>query len=264
MSITAPRIQEFDLPVLDGEIYAKAWWVGDAGVQPPIILLHDSLGCVDLWRDFPQTLAQASGRSVIAYDRLGFGQSSPKTHALPPDFVLTEAQGGFAQLLTQLALDDFIVLGHSVGGGMGIAIAAAYPECCRALVTISAQAFVEERTRAGIRAAARAFAEPGQMQRLEKYHGDKARWVLDAWVNTWLSPAFADWNLDRPLARVVCPILAIHGQDDEYGSVAHPQRIAARAGAAVTLECIPACGHLPHREQTAVTLKAITHFLETI
>jgi len=230
----------------------------------PILLLHDSLGCVELWRDFPEQLARATQRSVIAYDRLGFGKSAPHPGALSPTFVRAQAHGNFAQVLTQLGVDDFIVLGHSVGGGMGIAIAAAYPERCRALVTVAAQAFVEERTRAGIRAARRTFAAPGHMQRLEKYHGDKACWVLDAWVNTWLSPAFADWNLDQPLARVACPILAIHGLDDEYGSVAHPQRIAAQAGAAVTLECIPACGHLPHREQTAVTLAAIAHFLEAV
>jgi len=90
--------------------------------RAPIILLHDSLGCVELWRDFPENLARATQRSVIAYDRLGFGKSTPQPGTLPPDFVLTEAHGAFAQVWTQLALDDFIVLGHSVGGGMGIAM----------------------------------------------------------------------------------------------------------------------------------------------
>src|SRR5690606_22709508 len=135
-----------------------------------IVMQHDSLGCVALWRDFPERLAIATGRAVVAYDRLGFGQSDPYPGQLEPDFVTQEAHGGFQAVRNALDIGSFIAFGHSVGGGMSIACAAAHPAACAALITESAQAYVEAHTLAGIRQAKAAFAEPGQLQRLEKYH----------------------------------------------------------------------------------------------
>ena len=104
---------------------------------------------------------------------------------------------------------------------MAVNVAARHASDCRALITESAQAFAEDRTVAGV-ADARGFAEPGQLDRLKKYHGEKAAWVLSAWVDNWLSPAFTDWTLDEALRQVRCPVLALHGEVDEYGSPAHP------------------------------------------
>ncbi|WP_296224345.1 alpha/beta fold hydrolase [Ralstonia sp. UBA689] len=245
-----------------GRLYVKQWGgPPDDAAQPPIVLLHDSLGCVELWRDFPQRLALVTGRAVIAYDRLGFGKSDRYPGQMGPDFVEQEAHSGFAALIEQLGVKRFIAFGHSVGGGMAVSIAAAYPDCCVGLITESAQAFVEERTREGIRTAQAQFAEPGQMARLERYHGDKAQWVLDAWVNTWLSPAFAQWCLDEVLLGVRCPVLAIHGTEDEYGSTAQPERIVTLAGAPARLALLPRCGHVPHREQEAAVLDAVCTFV---
>lgn len=253
---------ELSIDTAGGRLYAKQWGstVGD-GTRPPIVLLHDSLGCVELWRDFPQRLALATGHAVIAYDRLGFGRSDAFAGQLGASFIADEARGGFAALIEQLGVDRFIVFGHSVGGGMAVSIAATYPDRCVGLVTESAQAFVEERTREGIRAAQAQFAAPGQMARLERYHGDKAEWVLGAWVNTWLSPAFASWCLDDALLGVRCPVLALHGTEDEYGSTAQPERIVTLAGAPATLKLLPRCGHVPHREQEAAVLDAVASFL---
>lgn len=246
-----------------GRLYANQWG-GPGGDLPPIVLLHDSLGCVDLWRDFPQRLAQVTGRTVIAYDRLGFGRSDAHPGQLEASFIAQEAHGGFAALIDQLGVERFIVFGHSVGGGMAVSIAAAYPDQCVALITESAQAFVEERTREGIRIAQAQFAAPDQMARLEKYHGAQAQWVLDAWVNTWLSPAFAQWCLDDVLLAVRCPVLALHGMEDEYGSTAQPERIVTLAGAPARLALLPRCGHVPHREQEAAVLDAVGTFVSTL
>ena len=218
-------------------------------------------GCVALWRDFPAQLAQATGHRVIAYDRLGFGRSDAHPGSLRLGFVESEAQQGFAALRTYFGISDFIVFGHSVGGGMAVACAAAFASQCVGLITESAQAFVEARTLEGIRAADLQFAEPGQLQRLQRYHGNKAEWVLRAWVDNWLSEDFADWNLDAALAQVRCPLLSLHGDDDEFGSPAHPERLLALAGGPAAMQLLQGCGHVPHREQAEAVLKAVARFL---
>jgi len=258
-------IQDKWITTPSGRLFARSWTPPDAKPgAAPIVLLHDSLGCVELWRDFPARLARTSGRTVIAYDRLGFGKSAPYPGTLPRGFIGEEARGGFAALREQLGLERFVAFGHSVGGGMAVECAAAYPAGCDAVVTESAQAFVEQRTLDGIREAQRAFAQPGQLDRLRKYHGDKAEWVLGAWVNTWLSDEFRDWNLDRSLARVRCPLLALHGDRDEYGSSRQPERIVAHAAGPTRLTILPECGHVPHREHERSVLSAVGTFLASL
>ncbi|WP_321812630.1 MULTISPECIES: alpha/beta hydrolase [unclassified Burkholderia] len=227
----------------------------------PIVLLHDSLGCVELWRDFPAQLARATQRDVIAYDRLGFGRSDRHPGQLGTTFVRDEADQGFRALLERFGIDAFVAFGHSVGGGMAVGCAAAYPARCRALVTVAAQAFVEDRTLDGIREAGQQFDAPGQLERLVRYHGDKAEWVLRAWVGTWLSPAFRGWSLDDALPRVRCATLAIHGEQDEYGSDVHPKRIAARVAGPSSFLLLDGCGHMPHRERSGDVLAAVATFL---
>ncbi len=246
-----------------GRLFVKTWDGAPSGGsgRAPMVLLHDSLGCVDLWRDFPERLARAAGRCVVAYDRLGFGRSDTYPGALGPGFVDEEATGGFAAVRDHLEIGDFLVFGHSVGGGMATVCAATYPRQCRALITQSAQAFVEERTLAGIREAQRMFAGEGQIDRLRRYHGDKAEWVLDAWVSTWLSEAFRHWTLDDALRGVYCPVLAIHGEHDEYGSVRHPERIASGTAGPAATHILSECGHVPHREQPEAVLAAVESFL---
>jgi pimeloyl-ACP methyl ester carboxylesterase len=255
--------QESWIETSRGRLFARIWGRRrrDTGGKAPIVLFHDSLGSVELWREFPERLALATERSVIAYDRLGYGKSDPYPGQPGIDFIREEAHVAFPALCDQLEIDRFVGLGHSVGGGMAIAAAAAFPARCQAVVTESAQAFVERRTTEGISDAKRAFGQERQLDRLRKYHGDKAEWVFNAWIETWLSPAFAGWNLDEDLAGVQCPVLAIHGENDEYGSVAHPERIGALARGPATVAILRACGHVPHREKEAAVLDAVREFL---
>lgn len=246
-----------------GALFARAWTpsASAAGDRPAILLFHDSLGCVDLWRDFPACLADATGRRVVAYDRLGFGQSDPHPGPLPPTFVHDEAATGVAAVRAALGLDAIVAFGHSVGGGMAVAAAARLGDRCEALVTESAQSFVEDRTVDGVRAARATFAEPGQIERLERRHGAKARWVLDAWIETWLDPAFAAWTLDDDLRRVRCPTLALHGDRDEFGSARHPERIARLVRGAARVVILDDCGHVPHRDHPERVLDEVARFL---
>ncbi|WP_163647719.1 alpha/beta fold hydrolase [Modicisalibacter sp. 'Wilcox'] len=259
--MTPPTTHDTWVPIPQGRLFVRSWLPSGVVDAPPIVLFHESLGCIALWRDFPAQLADATGRRVIAYDRLGFGRSDPYPGQLPLDFIEMEAQEAFAAIHAHLALTHFIAFGHSVGGAMAAHVSAAFPEACRGLVTESAMSFVERRTLDGVREAKQAFAAPEQLARLARYHGDKARWVLNAWVDTWLSEAFRDWELAGVMARVPCPLLALHGDRDEYGSPRHPERLVAHAAGPAMLRLF-GCGHVPHRERPEAVLEAVVAFLE--
>jgi len=124
---------------------------------------------------------------------------------------------------------------------------------------MGAQAYVDEKVAAGVREAQTAFADETAIARLEKYHGKKARWVVDAWTQSWLHPAFASWTLDDAIQRIRCPVLAIHGENDEYASAQHPMRIAASHG---HVEILPGVGHIPHREAETIVVERIRRFLK--
>jgi pimeloyl-ACP methyl ester carboxylesterase len=223
-------IEDHWIELPNRRLFARSWTPEAAcRTRPTILLLHDSLGCVELWRDYPERLALRTGHPVVAYDRHGFGRSDAHPGPLPDGFMQAEAAETIPALREQLGLDAIVPYGYSVGGAMVVAAAARMANVCRAVVTVSAQAFVEDRTVAGIRQARDAFRDPDRFARLAKYHGDKAQWVLRAWTDTWLAPGFAAWCLDDELKRVRCPLLAIHGGRDEYGSRKHPERIVALA-----------------------------------
>jgi pimeloyl-ACP methyl ester carboxylesterase len=245
-------------------LFTRRWVGASVHDASPIVLFHDSLGSVDQWRDFPAKLAETTNRPVIAYDRLGFGRSDPHPGALQLDFIVDESRSGLAFLRDAFELKRMVLLGHSVGGGMAVAGAAAYAADTEAVITMSAQAFVEDRTVAGILEAKAAFQAEEQMRRLAKYHGDKAAWVLGAWTTTWLSPSFADWSLDDQLTGVRCPILALHGNEDEYGTCAHPDRIAALSGGRAEIVLMKGVRHVPYREKPADVLQATRRFLEAL
>jgi pimeloyl-ACP methyl ester carboxylesterase len=263
--VTALRVEDTLIDAPGGRLFARVWGNLDRpAAAAPIVLLHDSLGSVELWRDFPARLAGETQRAVVAYDRLGFGKSDPHCGALAADFIRREGSSNLPALYEALAIQRAVLFGHSVGGGMAVVAAADRPELCVAVITEAAQTFVEERTLAGIRAAQAAFAAPGQMERLARYHGEKAPWVLKAWTETWLDPHFASWSLDDALRRVRCPMLAMHGDRDEYGSRWHPERIAALAGGPSRVVVFEACGHLPHREKPDEVLRAVREFLDSL
>ncbi len=255
--------EELFAPSTEGRVFVRRWPV-DGSDRVPIVLLHDSLGSVAQWRDFPSKLAQATSREVIAYDRLSFGQSDPRDERPSPGFVREEATSSFAAVHDALQLERFVLFGHSVGGAMALEIAAAEGARCVGVVSESAQAFVEPRTRDGIRDAKAAFASDAQMARLQRWHGDKARWVLEAWTEVWLDASFDDWSLRDCLPRVHCPVLAIHGDGDEYGSLAFPRTIADGVAGPSRMVALQGCGHVPHREQEAVVFEIVTEFLATL
>ena len=263
MSMSRAKTEEIEIEVSGGSIYAKKWTPETTSTESPLILLHDSLGSVDLWNDFPSELAENLSRSIVAYDRLGFGKSSALDTLPLSDFIEEEAIKYFPAIKENLSLNNYALLGHSVGGGMAINIAARDSDC-EAVVTMSAQAFVEDLTVKGIADAKQMFANPGQLERLGKWHGDKAKWVLHAWTDVWLSEAFASWSLQSSIRRVCCPVLAIHGENDEYGSLAFPKFISENTGGQADMLILKDCGHTPHKEKPEEVMIAVKQFLGNV
>lgn len=259
---TPPAMTEYRVAVKGGTLFACRWQpTGAASDAPTILLFHDSLGSTALWRGFPEALARATGLPIVSYDRRGFGRSDPADAPLEQDFIAIEARETVPVLLDQLGIGDFVAFGHSVGGAMATESAAAFPERCRAVISESAQAFVEDRTLAGVRAAEAQFADPDQAARIARHHGERTRWILDAWIGTWLAPERAGWTLEATLARVRCPVLAIHGDRDEFGSEAHARRIADGVAGPARSMLIETCGHVPHRDRPEIVLDAVALFL---
>jgi pimeloyl-ACP methyl ester carboxylesterase len=248
------------IEVPGGRVFVRRW--GDLTARAPLVLLHDSLGSIEQWRNFPHLLSQDTGRQVLAYDRLGFGRSTPRSDRPSVDFIREEASTFFPALARSLGLARFVLFGHSVGGAMALVIAATHEAACEAVVTEAAQAFVEPRTLAGIRAAQALFADPAQFERLSKWHDGKARWVLDAWTQVWLSAEFSGWSLEPYLPAVTCPVLVIHGDRDDYGSEEFPRRIARGVSGPAEMAILAEGGHVPHRERREEVLRLTAAFLE--
>jgi pimeloyl-ACP methyl ester carboxylesterase len=261
-----PSVADFRVGTETGELFVRRWTPiateARDGRRSPIVLFHDSLGCVALWKDFPERLSVATGREVIAYDRLGYGRSDAHPGESRLSFIKDQPTQYFAGIKQSLEIDHFVVLGHSVGGAMAALCAGQYPDACQALITLSALAFVEDRTKAGILEAQQAFKSPELLQRLERYHGTKAVWALTAWFNTWLSPGFAAWQIESEVSVLKCPVLAVQGRQDEYASVAHPIRYLALTSNEQRLMLLDDCQHFPHREQADRVITAITDFLQ--
>ena len=253
-------IKESWLEIDGGSVFLRRW-AGSEKDSPPIVLLHDSLGPVEQWRNFPDELAVRTARDVIAYDRLGYGRSSALLNIPTPFFIRAEAQKIFPSIVDALGLDRYILFGHSVGGAIALSIAAFDTPRCAAVITESAQAFVEERTLTGIRMAKEQFQDNERLEKLVRWHGDKAGWVLDAWTEVWDRPDFADWSLDEELTGVTCPVLAIHGDMDEFGSIAFPHRIVQGVKGPAEVAVLENCGHVPHRERTDEVLSLVSSFL---
>jgi pimeloyl-ACP methyl ester carboxylesterase len=254
-------IENTFVDVPGGKVFVCQWNPASATTNAPVILLHDSLGCVALWRDFPEALAHCLRRPVIAYDRLGFGQSTARRELPSVNFIREEAEVFFPPLLNALGVTDFALFGHSVGGAMALLIAASSGSRCQAVITEAAQPFVEPLTLSSIQAGKEQFRHPEQLARLTKYHGEKSQWVVNAWTDVWLAPAFASWSLEADLDKVQCRVLAIHGELDEYGSVAFPRRIISGVKGRAEMMILKGCGHVPHRERKEEVLNLTSQFL---
>lgn len=229
---------------------------------PALVLLHEGLGSAAMWKDFPDLLAEATGCRTLVYSRLGYGQSDVLRHAHRPDYMHREALEVLPQVLEQLDIDSPILIGHSDGASIAL-IHAGAGHRVRALALMAPHVFVEDLTVDNIVQAKTAFETTDMAVKLARYHAD-AFAVFRAWNDIWLHPEFRGWNIESYLSGVVCPVLAIQGADDEYGTLAQLDAIERGVRGRFERLILPECRHSPHRDQKERTLEAIAGFVERI
>jgi pimeloyl-ACP methyl ester carboxylesterase len=224
-----------------------------------VVLLHEGLGSAAAWRDFPARLAERLDEPVLAYSRAGYGQSSAPDAVRGIDFMHREAQAALPALLDALGIARPILVGHSDGASIALIHAGLGSSRPLGVAVLAPHLFVEPVTVREIAKVRDAFDASGLGPRLARYHRDPAA-TFHSWANAWLAPDFRDWNIEAEVAAVACPLLAIQGVDDQYGTALQIERLVALAPQAKAL-MLPDCRHSPHQEQPASVLAALTGFV---
>ncbi|MHB8668759.1 MAG: alpha/beta fold hydrolase [Burkholderiales bacterium] len=233
--------------------------IGAAADAPVLVFLHEGLGSISQWRDFPDRIAAATGLPAIVYARYGHGKSDALQQPHGVDFMHREALESLPELLRLLGVDRPILIGHSDGASIAL-IHAGSGHPLSGLVALAPHVFVEDISIEGITAAKRAFETTDLPRKLARHHRD-ARKTFYGWNDVWLAPAFRGWNIEGFLPAIKCPLLAIQGHGDAYGSMAQVDAIARQAGGPVEVLKLERCGHSPHQDQPEIVAKSITQFI---
>lgn len=243
------------------DIVIECAWVGEQRADETMVFLHEGLGSVAMWKDFPHELCMRLGMRGLVYSRYGYGKSTPR----PPEerwdatFMHMEAQNILPQLLAGLKINRPWLFGHSDGASIALIYAATYPLAVPGVVTVAPHVFVETLSIESIESARDLYVRSGLRDKLSKYHGDvdSAFW---GWNDVWLAPEFRDWNITDALPYIQAPTLAIQGEDDEYGTAAQVETVAREVERGELL-LIPDCKHSPHRDQPEIVINAVETFV---
>lgn len=236
------------------------WVAGDPSL-PVIVLLHEGLGCVTLWRDFPERLARATGHRVFVYSRFGYGGSAAEPGPWPVDYLQREAVQVLPRVLAAAGIGDCVLLGHSDGATIALVYAGATQDSrVRGVIVMAPHVFAEACGVASIQQLRQAYAQ-GLRQKLAKYHGANVDCAFHGWSEAWTQPAFAQWNVASFLPGIGVPLLQLQGAQDHYGTQAQLRAIEAGVGGGCHTVLLAACQHAPHFEQPALTLRLIRDYL---
>lgn len=229
--------------------------------RPTLIFLHDSLGCIELWRDFPERLGKALKMNIFVYDRLGYGKSDPFAYDVRPlDYMEKEADM-LAEIIQLHDIQKPILFGHSDGASIALIAAGKYPHLIKGIVLEGAHIFVEDITLKGINDATEAYKTTNLKEKLEKYHGNNTDALFWAWSKTWNRPDFRDWNIEHFLPQIICPTLVLQGETDEYGTLEQVYGIERAVKGPYEFHYMEQIGHNPHKQSPEDTLEIVSAFL---
>jgi pimeloyl-ACP methyl ester carboxylesterase len=247
---------------IDGKRLETLWIESRSTGLPPIVMLHEGLGSIALWKDFPQRLAERTGCGVLVYSRYGHGNSDRLLEKRPVRFMHHEAQVALPELLKTLGIERPILFGHSDGGSIALIYAGTFPASPLALILEAPHVFVEDLSVESITAAKVNFQTTDFRDKLARYHAhvDETFW---GWNDIWLDPEFRSWNIESYLDAIRCPALCIQGEQDEYGTRAQVEAVRSRVPD-TELVMLADCKHSPHRDQREKTLAAVDQFVRKV
>lgn len=234
--------------------------VGTGYQGAPLVFLHEGLGSVELWRDFPRTVTDRARRPGLVYARHGNGWSTPLLGPRRPDYMHEEALRVLPRLISDLIPDAPVLVGHSDGASIAIIYAGAGHAVDR-LVLIAPHVFVEEETIESIAAIRASFASSDLPGKMARYHTDPHR-TFHGWADIWLSPEFRSWNIEDHLPEIDCPTMLIQGDEDEYGTVAQLDAIEEKMNGPTLRMMIPGAGHSPHVSHPDVVAAEVASFVD--
>lgn len=229
---------------------------------PTLVFLHEGLGSVSMWRDFPARVAAETGHGALVYSRAGYGQSDPITEKRRIDFMHEEALQVLPVLLDELGLSRPILIGHSDGASIALIHAGGAGRAVAGVVAMAPHVLVEDVSIKSIEAAKHAYETTDLRQKLARHHANVDS-AFRGWNDVWLDPAFRAWNIEEFLPHIEAPILAIQGEDDEYGTMDQLDRIARGAPEVEQLR-LANCRHSPHKDQPEAVIKAISAFVSRL
>jgi pimeloyl-ACP methyl ester carboxylesterase len=254
-----------DRILIDGVSLECAWYGPAPDTAPTIVMLHEGLGCVALWRDFPERLAERTGCGVFVYSRAGYGASDPIDLPRPLTYMEDEAKQVVPALLHEIGFQRGILLGHSDGASIAAVYAGSIEDHrVRGVVLFAPHFFTEDLGLASIAAAGEAYETGNLRPRLERYHGANVDCAFHGWHQAWLAPGFRSWDILDAIAHIRVPILMVQGRSDEYGTLAQIDKAAEAAYCPVETLILDECGHAPHLDQSEATLNETAAFIERL
>ncbi len=241
-------------------------WVGAAqSSRPVVVFLHEGLGSLAMWKDFPATFCDANGLKGFVFSRYGYGRSTPRPadQRWAPDFMHEQAFDVLPRLFDRVGIERPWLFGHSDGASIALLYASRFVDAVAGVVAVAPHLFVEDVSIASIEQARAAYESGDLRTRLARYHDDVDS-AFRGWNDAWLSPAFRAWNIEREIATIACPVLAVQGEDDEHGTLEQVRAIARRLPEQTRVVEIAACGHSPQRDQPELLIRAAVRFMASV
>jgi pimeloyl-ACP methyl ester carboxylesterase len=234
------------------------------GGAPVLVFLHEGLGSITQWRHFPLALAQATGLAALVYDRRGNGRSEARNQPFGTDYLEVEAFARLPEVLAACGIEAPLLVGHSDGATIALLYASRFPGAPVAVVAEAAHPIIEDATIQGVWRTLHTFENTPLRERLRSHHGPQVEAMFRAWSDIWLSPGFRDWSMVHLLPAIRCPVLAIQGEDDEFGTPDQVRAILEGVSGPAEAMLVPGCAHVPHLQARDPVLARMARFIEPI